>query len=35
VKKSRPIVTALVEDTEDEGSTLHDQSEGDDEELKE
>ncbi len=35
VKKSRPVVKALVEDTEDEGSMSYDQSEADDEGLKE
>lgn len=34
VKKSRPVTKALVEDTEDEGIS-YDQSEADDEELKE
>jgi hypothetical protein len=35
VKKTRPIIKALVEDTEDEGGTSYDQTETDNEELKE
>jgi hypothetical protein len=34
-KKTKPVVKALVEDTEDEGSTSYDQSGDSDEELKE
>jgi hypothetical protein len=35
VKKSKPVVKALVEDTEDEESASYDQTETDEEELKE
>jgi hypothetical protein len=35
VKKTRPVIRALVEDTEDKGGTSYDQMETDDKELKE
>ena len=35
VKRSKPIIKALVEDTEDEGNTPSDQTETNEEELKE
>jgi len=35
VKRSKPVIKALVEDTEDEGNTPSDQTETDEEELKE